>query len=146
MSDIGPQASGPLSAPFWDGCRQGELRVQRCPSCGHHQFYPRRHCLQCGRAGPDWVASGGRGVVVTHTQVHVPLDESWAAEVPYWVALVRLEEGPTLMTNLVDTDQARVGMAVTVQFRTRADGTTLPVFAPTPGAAGGQTAEQEDRR
>lgn len=127
-----------LSAPFWEGCRLGELRVQRCPGCGHHQFFPRQHCLGCGRAEPEWVATAGVGVVTTHTRVHVPLDEAWAAEAPYWVALVRLEEGPTLMTNLVDTREARVGMPVRVQFRTRADGTTLPVFAPTP--------EQEDQR
>lgn len=146
MSGVGPEAGSTLSKPFWDGCRQGELRVQCCPGCGHHQFYPRRHCLRCGRGDPDWVATQGRGVVVTHTRVHVPLDESWAAEAPYWVALVRLEEGPTLMTNLVDTDDARLGMAVTVQFRTRADGMTLPVFAPTPGAARGPAAESQHRR
>lgn len=145
MSATGPHTGSALSAPFWEGCRQGELRVQHCPGCGHHQFYPRPHCLDCGRADPHWVVSGGRGVVTTYTRVHVPLDETWAAEAPYWLALVRLDEGPTLMTNLVDTDEAHVGMPVAVQFRTRRDGTTLPVFAPTRGASAGQAPEQEDR-
>jgi uncharacterized OB-fold protein len=68
--------------------------------------------------------------VVTYTRVHVALSEAWAAAVPDWLALVQLDEGPTLMTNLIDTEQAHVGMAVEVQFRARPDGTILPLFAP----------------
>jgi uncharacterized OB-fold protein len=124
-----------LSTPFWEGCARGELRIQRCAACGAHQFYPRPFCVGCGAGEPDWVRACGRAVVTTCTRVHVPLDESWAGEAPYWVALVRLEEGPTLMTNLVDTDEADIGMPVSVRFRVRADGRTVPVFAP----------EQEER-
>lgn len=119
-----------LNAPFWEGCAAGELRIQHCAACGGHQFYPRPFCAGCGAEEPGWVRASGRGVVATYTRVHVPLDERWAADAPYWVALVRLEEGPTLMTNLVDTDEARVGMPVSVRFQSRADGRTVPVFAP----------------
>lgn len=125
-----PPAASALSAPFWAGCRAGELRVQRCPGCGHHQFYPRLQCVACGRPEPEWVVTAGRGTVSTFTRVHVPLSEAWADAVPYWVALVRLDEGPTLMTNLIDTEDAQVGMAVEVRFHTRPDGTTVPQFAP----------------
>ena len=116
-----------LSGPFWDGCRQGELRVQRCPACGHYQFYPRPRCLACGAPDPVWVPVSGRGTVASYTQSHIPLDERWVDEVPYWLALVKLAEGPTLMTNLVDVETARIGMAVTVRFQTRGD-RCLPVF------------------
>lgn len=119
-----------LHAPFHDGCRAGELRVQRCRACGHHQFHPRPFCLECGVADPGWVTTTGRAEVVTWTAVHVALDPAWAGQVPYIVALVRLEEGPTLMTNLVETDAPRIGQRVAVRFRARDDGPPLPVFAP----------------
>lgn len=140
MSSSNRNTDGLLTTPFWDGCRQGELRVQHCPVCGRYQFYPRPHCLGCGRREPEWVATSGRGVVTAYTRVHVPLNEAWADHVPYWVALVRLDEGPTLMTNLIDTEEACVGMPVTVQFRSRVDGKTLPLFAP----ASVPTVEKED--
>lgn len=123
-------SSPSLHAPFHDGCRAGELRVQRCSACGHHQFQPRPFCLECRTPNPRWVATLGLADVVSWTTVHVALDPEWAAHVPYIVALVRLVEGPTLMTNLVDMEEPRIGQRVAVRFRARDNGPPLPVFAP----------------
>ena len=119
-----------LAASFHEGCRVGELRFQRCGACGNSQFYPRPFCLQCRNTDVQWVVASGHAEVVTWSRVHVALDPAWADHAPYIVALVRLSEGPTLMTNLVDTEQPDIGQKVLVRFQARDDGVLLPVFAP----------------
>lgn len=103
----------PEAAEYWAAARDGRLLVQRCQSCGHLQLYPRPHCLVC-RGPVGWMESGGRGTVYSYTvirQNHLRPFRDW---VPYVVALVDLEEGPRVMTNVVgcDPEALHVGMAV----------------------------------
>lgn len=117
----------PLSQPFWDAALRGELALQRCRSCGAHQFYPRPYCLACNADGLEWVAASGRARVYSQTTVHVAAGPDF--EAPYVVAVVELEEGPRLTTNLVGGACA-IGDRVRVVWRERPGAPPLPVFEP----------------
>jgi len=82
---------------WWEGTREGRLLVQQCTACGHHQHYPRHLCTRCGGTdGLAMVAASGRATVWSFTVVHrAPSDE---VQAPYTVALVRLSEGPVMLT------------------------------------------------
>ncbi len=125
-------APTPETAFWWESCRAGRLLIQRCGDCGHHQFYPRSLCSSCLRSNLDWVESAGTGSVTTYTICRVPVAEAYAADVPYVVALVRLEEGPTMMCNIVECDpeSVAVGMPVEVVFESRSEEIALPQFRP----------------
>jgi uncharacterized protein len=105
----------PLSQPFWDGARDRELRVQRCRTCQTHLFYPRYLCTTCGSADIGWVRASGRGVVFTYTIARRPTHPAFADRVPYVIAVVELDEGPKLTTNLVDVDPDTVAIGLNVQ-------------------------------
>jgi uncharacterized OB-fold protein len=119
-----------LSRPHWDGCKAGELRVQRCRDCGHFVFIPQPLCTRCQADALEWVASSGRGTVYSYTVVHRAPRPAFA--VPYVVAIVELEEGWHMLTNLVDVAPAdvRVGMPVEVTFLQMSEAITLPYFRP----------------
>jgi uncharacterized OB-fold protein len=106
------------------------LCVQRCTSCEAFVFIPQPTCPSCQGEELEWVESSGRGSVYSYTTVHRPPRPEF--EVPYVVAIVQLEEGWHMLTNLVDCDPAEVvmGMAVEVVFRTASDDITLPFFRP----------------
>ena len=120
----------PLSAPHWEGCREGELRVQRCADCQTYVFIPQPACTSCFSEALEWTAMRGRGVVYSYTVVHRPQRPQF--RVPYVVAIVELEEGCHMMTNLigVDPDDVRIGMEVEVEFVERSETITLPYFRP----------------
>ena len=103
---------------FWDGCAQGELRLQRCRACGAAQFPPRALCATCHAPSPVWEKASGRGRIVSHTRVHRPPSPAFKADVPYVVALVALEEGPRIMVNLrgAAAEAPRIGDAVRIGF------------------------------
>lgn len=119
-----------LSAPFWDGCREGVLRVQRCRACGGRVFIPQPVCTHCQADALEWVTCSGRGTLYSYTTVHRPPHPE--LEVPYVVAIVELEEGCHMLSNLVDCppDRLRVGMPVEVDFRPVSEQITLPMFRP----------------
>jgi hypothetical protein len=119
-----------VSAPHWEGCRRGELRVQRCRGCGHFVFIPEPTCTACFGSDLEWVASSGRGSIYSYTIVHRPQRPEF--QVPYAVAIVELEEGWHMLSNVVDCemDDIAVGMPVEVTFRKMSDEITLPMFRP----------------
>ncbi|GLY69526.1 Zn-ribbon domain-containing OB-fold protein [Amycolatopsis taiwanensis] len=121
----------PLTEPFWAAARRGELLLQHCRACGHHQHYPRVLCTRCWHRELDWVPSAGRGRVWTFTVVHRPGHPAWTDDVPYALAIVELDEGPRLLTNVVGIDpvDVEVGLRVGARFTER-DGTTLVQFGP----------------
>jgi uncharacterized OB-fold protein len=122
----------PDTAPFWAATLAGRLDLQRCASCGLVVFYPRARCPRCHGDALVWATMSGRGAVYASTVVHRPADESFAAEVPYVVALVDLDEGARLMARIVGCppEEVRTGMPVTVRFRQVSDEAALPVFVP----------------
>ncbi len=119
--------------PYWTGCQQGELRLQHCSQCERYQFYPRLLCTDCGATEYlSWRAVSGFGQLASYSTVHLPVAPVYADQVPYFVALVRLDEGPMMMSNLVHVtpDQIRSGMQLQVVFRRATDEVTLPYFEP----------------
>lgn len=106
------------TAPFWEGCARGELRLQRCTACGAAQLPPRVVCAACHGGSLTWEVASGRGRVASHTRVHRPPSSAFKAEAPYVVALVALEEGPRIMLRLRGAAAAapRIGDAVRVRF------------------------------
>jgi uncharacterized protein len=127
-----PHASSQVSVPFWQGCREGELRYQHCAACGLANFPPTEHCRQCLSAELRWKQSNGLGEIYSWTVVHRPVTAEF--EPPYAPAIVTLDEGYQMLTNIVGVahEDLAIGMPVQVQFhalRTEAEGFTLPYFA-----------------
>jgi uncharacterized OB-fold protein len=118
--------------PFFAAAREGRLVVQRCTACGRRRFPPRDICSDCLGRGAEWVAASGRGRVVSFNVMHQLYHPGFAAEVPYAVALVELEDGGRMLTNVVDCslERLRVGLAVEVTFERRSADVTLPQFRP----------------
>lgn len=121
-----------LARPFWEAARQHRLVIQHCAGSGKHVFPPRAHSPWGG--GPlTWSEVSGRGSVYTYTIAHRPPHPVFAELCPLVVAIVELEEGPRMMTNLINCDPAdlRVGMPVRVAFEAIEDSDiSLPVFEP----------------
>ena len=121
----------PLSRPFWEAAARHELVVQRCQRCGTHLFYPRANC-PCGSTELAWVAVSGRATVHAFTVARRPTHPGLADRVPYVIAIVELEEGPRMTTNVVGcpVEEVRVGLPVQAGFEDVADGVALVVFRP----------------
>ncbi|HEY5014594.1 MAG TPA: Zn-ribbon domain-containing OB-fold protein [Acidimicrobiia bacterium] len=118
--------------PFWDAAREGRFMVRHCLECGEHHFYPRPFCPKCWSERVEWVEASGRAVLYTYSVVVTNDLPPFNERVPYVAAVVDLEEGPRVMTNVVDCefDALRVGMAVEVDYRAISDDITIPVFKP----------------
>jgi uncharacterized OB-fold protein len=124
--------ANPVSAPYWEAARRHEFVLQYCPGCQRYVFFPRPTCPYCRTAPLQWRAVSGRGTVHTFTIARRPTHPAFAGQEPYVIAVVELEEGPRLTTNLIDVapNEVRIGMAVQVAFRDVTAEVTLPVFAP----------------
>ena len=120
------------SAPYWEAAHRGELRMQQCTDCGHIRFPPSLLCPRCLSEKAEWARLSGRGTVFSWIVVHQSQHPAFNADTPYNVAIVELDEGPRLHTNLVDcsNDQIRIGMRVEVVFDRINDQVTLPKFRP----------------
>ena len=121
--------------PYWDAARDGKLLVKECRACGRSFLYPRAYCPRCWSADTAWKEATGRGTVYTFTVVHQNDLPPFNERVPYVVAIVELEEGVRMTSNVegVAQDDVSCGMAVRVAFREeQRDGETvaLPVFRP----------------
>ncbi len=122
------------TAFFWDGVREHRLLIQRCASCGTLRHPPRPMCGQCRSVEWDTVTASGRGEVFSFVMPHHP-PFPWF-EYPYIVALVELEEGVRLVSNLVGCtpDEVEIGMPVRLEFEHHDDDVVLPVFRLAPGS------------
>jgi len=120
------------NAFFWEGVQGGELLLQRCSDCSALRHPPRPMCPHCQSLDWQAIAASGRGNVYTHASVHYP--EFPPMEYPFVTAIVVLEEGPRIVSNLVDVepDDVEIGMAVEVVFEEVEEGLTLPLFRPAP--------------
>ena len=86
--------------PFWDGCREGVLRLQRCTACGHLRYPISRYCPRCLSESTEWEAVDGRGSVYSFGVFRHGYNDAWRDRVPYVVALVQLDAGPTLISTI----------------------------------------------
>lgn len=118
-------AHNPENLPFWQAAEEGRLLGKRCSDCGEFHWYPRVVCPFCGSGRTEWAPLSGRGTVYACSTLR-------RADPPYTVAYVQLEEGPTMLTNLVDLGdvQPAIGLPVTVTFRRTEDGRNAPKFRP----------------
>ena len=122
----------PETQPYWQGCKNHELRIQKCAACGHCQFYPRLYCTACMSDRVEWVKASGRGQVLSFTLIYRPVTQAFAAEVPYIVALIALDEGPQMMSNVVGCapEQVYIDMPVEVVFEDWTEEISIPKFRP----------------
>ncbi|MFC0385949.1 Zn-ribbon domain-containing OB-fold protein [Muricoccus vinaceus] len=123
--EITPPQSSPETAPYWMAAREGRLLVKRCEACGERHAYPRALCPFCFSEDTVWEEASGRGTVYSFSIMR-------RAKPPYAVAYVTLEEGPTIISNIVDAefDALRIGQPVTLTFRDATDGQPVPMFRP----------------
>jgi hypothetical protein len=134
MSDRPPIKAPQIDAStqeFWDAARRGVLRIKHCKACGANHYYPRPFCPTCWSTDVEWIDAAGTGTLYTYSVVHANDLPSFRSRVPYVVAMVDLDEGPRMETNLVECppDELRVGMRVAVVFEDEG-GLVLPRFRP----------------
>jgi uncharacterized OB-fold protein len=122
----------PWTAPFWDGTRAGKLLIQHCDACGKNIFYPRLYCPFCLSDQLGWIEASGRGTVYTFSVVENNAPSAFVPDMPYVIAIVRLEEGVQMMTNIVgcDPEQVHCDLPVKVVFEPLNEQITLPKFTP----------------
>ena len=132
MTDKPVPVPTPETQPFWDGCAAGELRIQRCTDCGKPYFYPRPVCPNCGSGNVEWFTASGRATLYSYVINHRAAP-GFADDAPYAIAVVQLEEGPRMMSNIIGlpaTPEALVlDMPLEVTFEPRGD-VMLPQFKP----------------
>ena len=118
---------------FWEGAHRGELRIQRCTTCGKHQHYARTLCSHCGHETLQWVTASGQGTVYSYTVIRQQGVPPFNERVPFVVATVDLDEdGARLIAAMpgVAPDAARVGMRVRAAFRPAGDEFGFVDFTP----------------
>ena len=126
---IAPLIKGDLDAPIWDAWADGNRFVlHRCGTCGRHDW-PASCCPEHGMAAMEWVDTPGAGIVDTYTIFHRAYIKELASEVPYAVAVVRLDEGSYFHTRLVEVPPAEVKSGMRVRVRKGA-GDDFPLFTP----------------
>lgn len=126
----------PAAQQQFDFAAEGVLAVQRCEDCGALFFPPSTNCPQCLSTSLVWQPVSGRGRVWSWIVMHQPYLPSFQDEIPYVVAMIDLDEGPSLMSTLVDIPRDKIAVDLPVQVRFEPFGTEgrpLPVFAPVTG-------------
>jgi len=120
---------------FWEGAKRGKLRMQKCGDCGHIR-YPISHvCPKCLSYNFNWTDLSGRGEVFSYIVFYQLYNKAFEKDIPYNVALVQLEEGPRMYSNVVgvDNDAVKVGDKVEVTFDPVTPEVTIPRFKPRNG-------------
>ena len=115
----------PETEPFWEGTKGGRFMLRYCGDCGKTHWYPRAICPHCFSDSSEWRRASGRGKIYTYSVMR-------RAAVPYAIAYVTLEEGPRMITNLVDCvlDPLAVGQDVELVFKQSEGGYAVPMFKP----------------
>lgn len=124
-----PQVTA-LSQPFWEGCRQRRLRLQKCQSCGALRFYPSEACADCRSTAYDWVDVSGRGRIFSWIVVHRSVDPVWQRRAPFVTGIIEIAEQPGcripgIILGVKPAD-VRDGMAVQVEFEETAPDIVVP--------------------
>jgi uncharacterized OB-fold protein len=119
---------------YWEKTKAHELWIMTCDDCRQAYFYPRAICPNCFSRNTRWLQASGRGSVHAFAIVHRGPTPAFRERVPYVAAIIELEEGPRLASNLVEVEmdpaKISVGMAVEVVFEDVTDAITLPKFRP----------------
>jgi uncharacterized OB-fold protein len=122
------------SEPYWEYCEESELRMQKCSDCGHVRMPPAVLCPKCLSENNEWVKLSGRGKIWSYVVFHHAYYPGYDDDVPYNTAIIELEEGPRMHTNVVqcENDDLYIGMPVEVLFEPMEDDEDiiLPKFKP----------------
>jgi uncharacterized OB-fold protein len=121
----------PISRPYWEAAQEHRLSLQRC-DLGHVFYYPRSHCPECLSRELTWIDCSGKGMLYTYTIARRPTGPGFEEDVPFVIAVVAIEEGPHITSNLVDCalEDIKIGMAVEAAFEDVTDEVTLIKFRP----------------
>jgi uncharacterized protein len=126
-----PPYGDPLSVPFWEAARRHELVVQKCSNCGIARIVPRPFCVSCNADTVSWVKASGLGTIYSMTTVHRSVSPTFPT--PYTNAIVELDEGARILTNIVDGLGCRIGDRVRITWHARDPAPPLPMFTPATG-------------
>ncbi|GMV54621.1 MAG: hypothetical protein AMXMBFR6_04260 [Betaproteobacteria bacterium] len=115
----------PETEVYWQAAAKGKLMVKRCRDCGEYHHYPRSICPHCFSDNTEWCEARGTGTIYTYSVL-------WRTPAPYAIAYVTLDEGVSMMTNIVDCDLKgiRIGQKVRVTFKPTDGGPPMPMFTP----------------
>lgn len=136
MSAAGLPAPAPVvspeARPFWEAAAEGRLLLQRCSDCRAVIWYPRGLCPDCSSVRLEWFEGSGRGSVYSYTVVRRGGPGPYSEATPYVLAYVELEEGPRVLTNIVDCDPESIGVGDAVQavFHPAGEKSALVRFRP----------------
>lgn len=120
----------PDTAPYWKASTEHRLLIKLCTECGKHHFYPRELCPHCHSDAVDWVEAKGTGCIYSFTIARRPAGPSFKPDAPYVVAIVDLDEGARMMTNIIGSpvDSIRIGQRVSVSYEDVNEEVSLPKF------------------
>lgn len=117
---------------FWIATKEHRMKLQRCDDCGRFWYYPGPVCHYCSSRAFTWTPVSGRGTIYSYSVLERAKGNPFEDDVPIAIILVRLEEGPVMMSNLVDfePEQLAIDTPVTVDYEDVDDRVTLPIFRP----------------
>ena len=120
----------PWVQPFWDATRNERLIIQQCTECDRHIFYPRIACPFCSADDPQWVEASGHGRIYSYTVVENNAPSAFIADMPYVIAVIELEEGVRMLSNVIGCDASELDceLPVEVAFEKLNEDITLPKF------------------
>jgi uncharacterized OB-fold protein len=120
----------PDTAPYWRAACEHRLLIKHCSDCNRSHFYPRELCPHCHSDAVEWIEARGTGTVYSFTIARRPAGPAFKPDAPYVVAIVELDEGPRMMTNIVGSppDSVRIGQRVEVRFEDVNEEVSLPKF------------------
>jgi uncharacterized protein len=125
-----PPLPDQFSEAYWNAARAGTLLIQRCRACGRYQFYPRRHCVHCFAPDPEWTPASGRGRLHTYTVIRRTPNAEFAADCPYVLAIIELDEGPRMTARIIgQADGIACDQRVRAVFTPAGDAGVRPAFA-----------------
>jgi len=127
---VGHAEPSPETAGYWQGIREGKLKIKRCAQCGRMQHPRRIFCTACGGDAFDWREAAGEAVVYSFSTVHRAPNEDYVAELPYTVGIVELAEGVFIFSRIIAPEgrEPAVGERVTLEFRDTGRWGRMPAF------------------
>jgi uncharacterized protein len=129
-----PQPITPEAKPYWDGLKERKLLLPRCADCGHTFFYPRVLCPRCHCRAIQWIQASGRGRLYAFGIAHQSFNRAFKVPPPYVLAMIELEEGPRMVSNLInieaDPSVVKCDMPLEVVFHRMTEEVTIPLFQP----------------
>jgi uncharacterized OB-fold protein len=134
MGVIRPYGGDMADIPFWEACEAGRFLLHRCNRCARH-YWPASRCVEHGDEDMQWVEASGRGRVYTYTVMHRAYTPDKRDKIPFVIAVVQLEEGPFIHSNIIGCphDAVAIGMPLQVELIPHESGLTIPQFRPVAG-------------